>query len=147
MGSRKDLATLYQQLALAKPVSRAVEKRSRRREASDVIRQVRADVWARSCGRCEVCGRTEAETAASGVLKATHEMHELETRAETRGRPPEERFSLENCIRVCPPCHALFTARQIAMDPTDHRTVLLVPIGVRYQVPVSRAALQAVRLC
>ena len=78
-------------------------------EEARVIREVRAYIWrTRFC--CQVCGGARQHECAKA-----DEMHEHEPRSATRGRPPQERFNLVNCGRLCEKCHR---------DVTEHRMVL-----------------------
>ena len=88
-------------LALPKPEPRRKAKaRAKRQEAAwraDVRRQVKA----RANGRCEKCGKS-----LPTIFPEDHgEMHEIISRAKTRGMSPERRFSLENCVFWCATCH------------------------------------------
>lgn len=74
-----------------------------------VIKATREAVFARSAF-CEICGDTERETAQKSH-KASHEMHEDPSRAQTRGRPAEERFNVRICLRTCEPCHKVYGYR------------------------------------
>lgn len=70
--------------------------------------QIRALVFARDPA-CRACGRSSARD----------EMHEIKPRSLTRGRPMQERFSRENCCRVCPACHEALTRHRLALVPVD----------------------------
>lgn len=48
-------------------------------------------------------------------------MHEIRSRAQLRGKPPEEIFSTENCLMLCFECHHLVTARRILIETTTDR--------------------------
>lgn len=43
-------------------------------------------------------------------------MHEMASRAQLRGKPPEEVFTTRNCLRLCRDCHH---------DVTQHRKTLI----------------------
>jgi hypothetical protein len=94
-------------------------------------RDTRAKVWKRS-STCESCDDTEQQTAQKWP-KAEHEMHENESRAKTRGRAPEERFSTANCARTCGICHSQITANR-------RRFLPLTPAGMDGSYFVQRAA-------
>ena len=93
-----------------KPIRRSMKARLRKQAESKRIAEVRAAVWARSGGRCECCGDTEAESMTKhGPLLGAHEMHEYYQRSMTMKRPPEERFDTRWCGRLCKVCHAAHT--------------------------------------
>lgn len=72
-----------------------------------VIQAVHEWVWAHRPS-CQLChGRRRAECGGW-----PDEMHEDPSRAQTRGRPPWERFNLIICGRLCHVCHT---------DVTEHR--------------------------
>jgi hypothetical protein len=71
------------------------EKTEKRAGHRDVVSDVRAKVF--ELDRACICGKCPPSD--------TDEMHELESRAKTRGRPPEERFSTKNCVRLSRKCH------------------------------------------
>lgn len=83
--------------------TQAGDKAAAKRHENAVRAETRVKVWLRS-DRCESCGDLERETA-SKFHKATHEAHEVLTRAQTRGMAPEYRFSTENTARLCVDCH------------------------------------------
>lgn len=99
-------AAYYQRCGLAKPRSRAAEKRERDAHEAAVIGEVRAQVFARDRA-CRACGGTRRNFLPD-------QMDEMVPRSKTRGLPPEERFSTRNCIRYCALCH---------QDKTEHRLV------------------------
>ena len=70
---------------------------------------VRVLVWKRSRGNCGLCG-------CSTMMG---EMHESPSRAQTRGLPPEQRFSLAICERVHPACHAHVTENRWRVEFDD----------------------------
>lgn|SRR5678810_523747 len=82
-----------------KTVSRAVEKEERKKTRAQVVTETRARVFAldKAC----ICGSCKPD--------ATDEMHEVQSRAKLRGRPPEEIFNVENCVRLSRRCHRLVT--------------------------------------
>jgi hypothetical protein len=84
----------------------------RRKDAAVVIAEVRELVFALD-GVCAVCG---------GAPRGTDEMHEVRSRAQTRGLPPEERFSRRNCVRLHRACHNDVTEHRVEMaflDPAE----------------------------
>lgn len=80
-----------------------------------MIRRVREELFARTQD-CAVCGMPEFITRGFHP-KSTHEMHEDPPRSKTRGRPPEERFNSRVCMRICPICHADYTAHRVKCEP------------------------------
>lgn len=70
------------------------------------IAEVRAAVWARSAGRCEITGE---------VFKSDDEgeMHETYPRSKTRGMRPEARFDTRWCVRVTAETHRFLTANKL----------------------------------
>ena len=68
-----------------------------------VLARVRPAVFARDRA-CRVCGR---------LGQPDDHLHELWPRSLSRGLPPTLRFSLVNCIRVCPRCHPAITEHRI----------------------------------
>ena len=102
-------------LALAKGQPYRAVKAERDRHASSVIKAVRADVFAAS-SVCACCGDNERQSAAKWP-KGAHEMNEDPSRAKTRGLPPELRFNLKVCMRICPGCHVKYTANTLRNVP------------------------------
>ena len=84
-------------LALPKPEPRRKAKDRKQRHEAKVKREVRAEVWALSCGLCGLCGQPMGSEDG--------EMHERVFRSRTRGLPPELRFNVDNCLRVHARCH------------------------------------------
>lgn len=99
------------ELAFPKGPTRDQEKGARLARQAAVIRAVRAQVWALTAC-CAVCGDTERESRQK-QHGMPHEMHEDPSRAMTRGLPPEERFTLAICMRLCHSCHCLYTANKV----------------------------------
>lgn len=84
----------------------------KRRTTALVITAVRAYIWM-TRPTCQAChGRRVAECGG-----LPDEMHEDPPRSKTRGLPPEERFNLLVCARLCAACHK---------DVTEHRITLTV---------------------
>jgi ADP-ribose pyrophosphatase YjhB (NUDIX family) len=81
------------------------QKREReRRHEADVIAAVREAVWKRD----RVC-------RATGKARADDEMHEINSRAKTRGLPPEVRFNTRNCVRLSRKVHHELTANRLTI--------------------------------
>ena len=57
------------------------------------------------------------------------EMHELKSRAQLRGRPPEEIFNTANAVALCSECHRRVTERKIELvagaDGADGKIVVI----------------------
>ena len=81
--------------------TRAEQKHAARQHEADVIAATRRAVFLRDKG-CRCCH-------SDG--RRTDEMHEIQSRAKLRGRPPEEIFNTRNCIRVCREDHASITGK------------------------------------
>ncbi len=96
-------------MMIPKPTPRRSEVRRAKAHRSRVIKQTYTLVIARDGYRCRLCGATRYPI----------EMHEVRSRAQLRGRPPEEIFNAANCLMVCGPatdrdtCHGALTARVI----------------------------------
>ena len=78
---------------------RSPAKAAKRAKEVAVIDAVRAEVF-RLDRQC-ICGAC--------LPSKTDEMHEIVPRSKTRGRPPEERFSVQNCVRLSRACHRKVT--------------------------------------
>src|SRR5687767_3689487 len=80
--------------------TRKQKKAEKRKAQSQVIADVRPKVFeldqACICGKCKPSVRFD-------------EMHEIVSRAKTRGLHPEERFNIQNCVRLSRKCHAMVT--------------------------------------
>lgn len=90
--------------------TRDSEKRRKHDHRVDVIGENRKAVFDRDrvCRRCLRPGR-----------KNDH-CHEVISRAMLRGRPPEEIFTLVNCLRMCAACHEIVTRHRediVYVDP------------------------------
>jgi 5-methylcytosine-specific restriction endonuclease McrA len=92
-----------------KPVSRKEEKAAQKTRRKAHITKTRLMVSMRD-RRCRVCGEI------FGTGEQTPEMHELKSRAQLRGRPIEELFSLENCVMLHRKCHRDVTENRISLD-------------------------------
>ena len=96
-------------LKFPKPKSRKSEKRREKAHRNAVIAAVRADVVRRD-PRCRCCG---------DFLFNHGEMHELRSRAQLRGKLPEEIFNTANCVMLCHACHVEVTDHRIDLVPVD----------------------------
>ena len=88
--SKIDYAAIGAAGGLGKGPTRKQIKSGRRQVHRDVVSEVRAAVFVAD-RVCVVC---------LGQPGPTDAMHEVLSRAQTRGLPPEERFHLRNCVRV-----------------------------------------------
>jgi hypothetical protein len=88
-----------QRAAIGIGVSIATTKRKKHAHKVDVIGANRVAVFLRDrgCRRCS-CGGHDHDHC-----------HEVLSRAQLRGRPPEEIFNLHNCLRLCARCHEMIT--------------------------------------
>lgn len=84
--------------------SRETIRREERARRGIVISENRQKVFARDWRGCRCCGR--------GAQMRDH-CHEVVSRAMLRGRPPEDIFTLPNCVRLCPQCHEKITSHEI----------------------------------
>jgi 5-methylcytosine-specific restriction endonuclease McrA len=79
--------------------SREDRKEQKKTDEKAIIDAVRKEVFvldsACICGRCRPSDKDE--------------MHEVISRAKTRGLPPEVRFNTGNCVRLSRKCHAMVT--------------------------------------
>jgi 5-methylcytosine-specific restriction endonuclease McrA len=91
-----------------KPASRKEEKSAQKVRRKAHITKIRLLVSMRD-RRCRVCGEI------FGTGEQTAEMHELKSRAQLRGRPIEEIFSLENCVMLHRKCHRDVTEKRIPL--------------------------------
>jgi 5-methylcytosine-specific restriction endonuclease McrA len=96
-------------LKFPKPKSRKSEKRREKAHRNAVIAAVRSDVVRRD-PRCRCCG---------DFLFNHGEMHELRSRAQLRGKLPEEIFNTANCVMLCHACHVEVTDHRIDLVPVD----------------------------
>ena len=57
------------------------------------------------------------------------EMHEMRSRAQLRGRPPEDIFNTANALALCSECHRRVTERKIELvagaDGADGKIVVI----------------------
>jgi len=85
---------------------------AKRKHKADIIRAVRIQVMQRDAA-CRVCGSTRDA-----------EMHELVPRSLLRGQPPEDIYTLHNCLRLCggpKGCHGKVTRHEISLVPASDR--------------------------
>lgn len=80
-------------LKYPKPETRATTKAKRDRAEAAHIAEIRRQVFERD-ESCRICGS-----------RMYGEMHEVAPRSKTRGMPLDQRFCLENCVRLCSTCH------------------------------------------
>ncbi len=85
-----------------KPPSRKSEKRAQKAHRASVIASVRREVMRRDRYQCRCCAK----------CFTTLEMHEIVSRAQLRGKEPEEIFNTANCIALCRACHRAITERR-----------------------------------
>ena len=101
-----------------KPRPQRLVRQDKRKHRRDVIRGARAQVMQRD-RRCRVCGEAAVRL----------EMHELKSRAQLRGRPPEEIFNTANALALCSECHRRVTERKIELvagaDGADGKIVVI----------------------
>lgn len=87
------------------------------------IQVVHAYIWL-TRPVCQLCaGRRRAE-----CMGLEDQMHEDPARCETRGLPPEQRFNLVICGRLCAACHADVTAHKLRIVFDDPALGFLGPI-------------------
>lgn len=96
-------------LPFGKGPTRKAEKASKRQHRADLIRAVRVQVMQRDLV-CRVCSSTRDA-----------EMHEIVPRSLLRGQPPEDIYTLANCLRLCSRCHGKVTRHEIALVPASNR--------------------------
>jgi len=94
-------------LTYPKGPTRAATQAAKRVHRADIVRAVRLQVMQRDTA-CRVCGSTHGA-----------EMHELVPRSLLRGRPPEEIFTLTNCLRLCSRCHGQVTRHELTLVPVN----------------------------
>lgn len=108
----------YTKLALPKtphvPQRRARRAARTRREArraarNAVVAATRRVVFALDA-RCVAC---------LGPAAPDDQMHEIISRAKTRGLPPEARFNAGNCVRLHAACHQAVTLHRIELALVD----------------------------
>ncbi len=112
-------------LPLSKGVMRGDEKNAKVRAEERHRALVRRMVWKRSDGRCELCGAMDMNPSEP------HEMHEIRSRAQTRGMSPEQRFNTANCLRLCRKDHHDVTENRIRLvlgDKGANGFVRAVPV-------------------
>lgn len=93
-------------------IGQTIDQEKAAREAAEVkvIKKVRLAVFSLRRA-CQVChGRRVSE--CEGL---PDEMHEDPSRAKTRGLPPDERFNLRVCGRLCHACHRDVTENRLRL--------------------------------
>ena len=111
---------MYQQLPLAKPMSRRREKVLRDADDAEHVSQIRLLVWIRSAGRCELCGCWLGMTSL--MDDAPGEMHHDPPRSLVRGKPESEITNERTCCRSCAECHSHQTYhRRLVVFWTERR--------------------------
>jgi len=108
-----------------KPKPRKSEKRREKAHRNAVIAAVRADVVRRD-PRCRCCG---------DFLFNHGEMHELRSRAQLRGKLPEEIFNTANCVMLCHACHVEVTDHRIDLVPVDQEAGANGKLDVQRTLP------------
>lgn len=105
-------------------IGRGRDRAAERAAEVAVIRAVRSYIWA-TRHACQAChGRRRAECHGR-----PDEMHEDPPRSATRGLPPEQRFNLIVCARLCYRCHRDVTEHRIRLE-TDPTLGFLGPVTV-----------------
>jgi 5-methylcytosine-specific restriction endonuclease McrA len=96
-----------------KPIARSrlqssPRTRKKRQTRAAVITANRVVIFDRDacCRRCGAAGRDDDHC------------HEVKSRADLRGRPPEDIFNRQNCLRLCERCH-LFVVHGWGGDRED----------------------------
>jgi hypothetical protein len=103
--TRPSSASSWDGLYFSKGPTTRQRKQSARAKAAAWLKAVREKVFARDRA-CRACH--------GGRRNWLHDqMHELRSRAHTRGLPPEERFNTKNCVRLCADCHTDVTERRL----------------------------------
>lgn len=93
-------ASNFEGLAFPKGKTRAQEKAEDHAREVAQIAYIRRLLFNRT-KVCACCGQPER-----GI---PHEMNEDPARSKTRKKPPEERFNLRICMRICRDCHVEYT--------------------------------------
>ena len=96
-------------IAVPKPRPQRLVRKDKKAHRTAVIGAVR-DVVCRRDPRCRVCDQLP------GAVRL--EMHEITSRAQLRGKAPEDIFSTSNCVMLCSTCHREVTAHRIVLIPT-----------------------------
>lgn len=102
---KRNVASNHPGLGIPKGEPRADRKRRERDEEIAVIVHTHELVWERDV----VCRLCHGERACW----LPDQMHELVSRAQTRGLPADQRFSTVNCVRLCADCHRDVTENRI----------------------------------
>lgn len=99
-----------QRCAIGIGETREQRKRRKEREEAAVVSAVHDEVFS-TRATCQLCdGRRRGD-----CMGLPDQMHEDPSRAQTRGRPPEERFNLVICGRLCAACHRDVTEEKIVV--------------------------------
>lgn len=103
----------YKQSSPVSPTGPSREEETRLAYAHRVavIAACRVVVFARD-RECRICHRRPWHT---------DEMHEIKSRAQLRGKRPEDIFCPENCVRLCRDCHRKVTEHEVWISVTDER--------------------------
>jgi 5-methylcytosine-specific restriction endonuclease McrA len=96
-------------LKFPKPRPQRLVRKDRKAHRKAVIRSVRDTVRQRD-PRCRVCD----QMPVTGRL----EMHEIKSRAQMRGKSPEDTFNTQNCLMCCTACHREVTEHRLYLIPT-----------------------------
>lgn len=118
MRGRSALARFRRTQPIGAGPTRADDRAAKRAELARTIRAARSDVMVRD-RLCRACGQRRAT-----------EMHEQPSRAQTRGKPPTERFNLRVCVGLCTPCHRDVTAHRMSLTPVRPESGFEGPIVV-----------------
>lgn len=104
-------------LALPKGKTRDEQKAEQHAAEVKQIAKTRRKLW-KLTSTCCACGDSEDITAQKCAVPQ-HQMHEDPPRSLTRGLPPEERFNIYVCGRICPLCHPKATEHVIRFNFHD----------------------------
>lgn len=94
-----------------KPQSVAAERAAKRRLRVAAIIRTREAVFARD----KDCRFPEA-LRSQWPCGGPHEMDERVPRSRLRGRPPDEIFNLDNCMRLCRDHHRMKTEHKLCLE-------------------------------
>ena len=118
---KKTTASAYPGLALPKnTMARRAAKIQKRADRIAHIARIRERVFDRDKHRCRCCHKGYSEVWSL-------EMNEICSRAQMRGRPHTEVFTLENCLVLCGPptdtttCHGKVTAHRVKILTASSR--------------------------
>jgi hypothetical protein len=107
----------------------SAKTRAKRKDTAAVVRAVHAEVWKvrKACQLCRGNRKRECLTP--------DQMHEFPSRAATRGRPPEERFNVRVCGRICHACHTDITENRICVVFADPAQGFAGPVSSAPVIP------------